>query len=232
MNDKAKIAIAFITGTAIGAASAYFYLKDKYEAFAQEEIESVKKRFASRVMKEVTDNGSESDPPDRVVANESRNKPDIIAYANALKKRGYTNYSGHDMEASQEEIEKRQQELENQKNNGVEDEDDEEHPVEEVVEKNIFSTPYIISPEDFGEATGYSTISLTYYADGIVADDADDMVDDVDDIIGFDSLNHFGEFEENLIFVRNEKYGVDYEVSLDTRRFADVAGRGLYPTED
>ena len=41
-------------------------------------------------------------------------------------------------------------------------------------------TPYVISPEEFGENDNYETSSLTFYSDGILADENDEMVDDVD----------------------------------------------------
>ena len=83
--------------------------------------------------------------------------------------------------------------------------------------------PYVIPPEEFGE-TDYEIISLTYYADGILADDMDDIVDDVDDIVGADSLTHFGEYEEDSVFVRNDLREVDYEILRDPRKYSDVVG--------
>jgi hypothetical protein len=76
----------------------------------------------------------------------------------------------------------------------------------------------IITPEEFGEEDGYKTESLTYYADGYVTDDRDNIIDDVDDLIGLESLEHFGEYEEDSVFVRNDKTKKDYEIlkSYDT----------------
>lgn len=82
--------------------------------------------------------------------------------------------------------------------------------------------PYTISPEEFGELDGYQRVSLTYYADQILADDNDELVDDIDGTVGIDSLAHFGEYEDDSVFVRNDALQCDYEILLDYRKFSDV----------
>lgn len=84
------------------------------------------------------------------------------------------------------------------------------------------SVPHIITPEEFGENEEYDTISLTLYSDGILADDADKPIDDVDEVIGKESLEHFGEYEDDSIFVRNDKLKCDYEVLIDERKYAQI----------
>lgn len=86
------------------------------------------------------------------------------------------------------------------------------------------SKPYVITPEEFGEVAEYETNSLTYYSDGILADDADEVVDDVEHLIGKDSLNHFGEYEDDSVFVRNDDLQCDYEILLDMRKYSEVKG--------
>lgn len=81
--------------------------------------------------------------------------------------------------------------------------------------------PYVISPSEFGELD-YDTVSLTYYADGVLADEMDEIIEDVDDIVGLDSLNHFGEYEDDSVFVRNDRMSCDYEILLDSRNYANV----------
>ena len=84
--------------------------------------------------------------------------------------------------------------------------------------------PYVISPEEFGdkEDEGYESISLTYYADGVLTDDWDERVDDVEETVGTDSLTHFGEYEDDSVFVRNDELKADYEILLDSRNYRDV----------
>ena len=90
-------------------------------------------------------------------------------------------------------------------------------------EVEFMEKPYVISPDEFGEnGDEYETISLTYYADGVLADDMDEVIDDVDDVVGKDALTHFGEYEDDSVFVRNERMRCDYEILLDSRKYSDV----------
>ena len=88
--------------------------------------------------------------------------------------------------------------------------------------KEPMNKPYVIAPEDFGEYDEYDKVGLTYYADQVLTDDDDELVEDIDDIIGSDALNHFGEFEDDSVFVRNDMLKCDYEILLDRRRYSDV----------
>lgn len=81
-------------------------------------------------------------------------------------------------------------------------------------EDNTVDRPYVIEPGEFGEMDGYETISLTYYADEVVTDDFGEIVDDVDDLIGLESLSHFGEYEDDSVFVRNDSKRCDYEILM------------------
>ena len=82
--------------------------------------------------------------------------------------------------------------------------------------------PYIITPEKFGEHDDYDMITLIYYTDHILADENNELIEDVDRIIGFDSLNHFGEYEDDSIFVRNDELRCDYEVVLDQSSYTEI----------
>lgn len=84
--------------------------------------------------------------------------------------------------------------------------------------------PHVIPPDDFGEKFGYDTVSLTYYADGVLTDIYDNIIEDVDDLVGEDSLNHFGEYEDDSVFVRNDAKETDYEILRDERTYSDVMG--------
>ena len=94
----------------------------------------------------------------------------------------------------------------------------------------IHERPYIISPDEFGE--DYDTESFIYYADQIVADDNDNIIDEVEDTIGFESLNHIGEYETGCIHVRNDVLKKDYEVLQSLRRYSEVAAQRGIRTEE
>lgn len=83
--------------------------------------------------------------------------------------------------------------------------------------------PYVIPPEQFGDNEEHEQISLTYYADGVLADENDEVIEDVEDAVGIDSLNHFGEYDDDSVFVRNDARKCDYEILLDQRTYSEVA---------
>lgn len=91
---------------------------------------------------------------------------------------------------------------------------------EKVAEKHDVSNPYVISPEDFGEYDAYDRISLVYYADEVLAE-KDEIVEDIEGTVGFDALNHFGEFEEDSVHVRNDRLKIDYEILRVEERYSD-----------
>lgn len=79
--------------------------------------------------------------------------------------------------------------------------------------------PYVIAPERFGELDGYDVESLNYYADGVLTDDWDNVIDDVEGVVGRASLETFGQYEDDSVFVRNERLKTDYEILRDNRTF-------------
>lgn len=91
--------------------------------------------------------------------------------------------------------------------------------------------PYVISPEEFAADDEYQSESLTYYADGVLTDDFDNPIEDVDSMVG-DALEHFGEYEDDSVFVRNDRYKCNYEILKDDRDFSDVQNRILNLVDD
>lgn len=79
--------------------------------------------------------------------------------------------------------------------------------------------PYLISYEEFAEENpGYDKITVTFYqGDNTYADDRDDIIDDTDRKLGKESYKFFGwrSHYENIVYVRNDKLGCDWEISLD-----------------
>ena len=91
----------------------------------------------------------------------------------------------------------------------------------------------MIAPEDFDEYDDYEIVSLTYYDDGILANENDEIVEDVEELIGADSLNRFGEYEDDSVYVRDERIKTDYEILRDRRNYTDVVKRAYSSeTED
>lgn len=92
---------------------------------------------------------------------------------------------------------------------------------EEKKEMNNSDRPYVITPEEFGDSD-YAIISLTYYTDGTVTNEKNKIVANVDELIGLDSLDHFGEYEDDSVFVRNDALQIDFEILKDWRDYSEV----------
>lgn len=135
----------------------------------------------------------EDSPMQKAMA--AKEKPDITEYVSKVKDMGYVDYS----------------DISKNKNDNTEEDS-------QTVDK-----PYVITPDEFDEYDDYDTIELTYYSDQVLADENNEIVDDVEDIVGFESLNHFGEYEDDSVFVRNDRLKCDYQILLDSRKYSDVA---------
>lgn len=83
--------------------------------------------------------------------------------------------------------------------------------------------PYTIAPDEYGEKDDYETVTLSYYADGVLAYyTTDEIVEDVGNMVGSDSLTKFGEYEDDAVFVRNDATRTDYEIIRDPSRYTEV----------
>lgn len=105
-----------------------------------------------------------------------------------------------------------------------------EYVVDPEEKKEDVEKPYIITPDEFGEFEEYETESLVYFSDGYLTDDSFELIEDVDGIVGKDSLNHFGEYEDDSVFVRNDRLKTDYEILSDLRNYTDIYN--THPEDD
>lgn len=78
--------------------------------------------------------------------------------------------------------------------------------------------PYVIRPDEFDEI-GYETVTLYYYEDKYLADERDELVDDIENTVGFDFATHFGEYEDDSVFIRNDTKEVDYEILMSQQSY-------------
>jgi len=195
-----KTAAAFLLGAAGGSAATWYILKDMYVKQSEEDIGSVKAAFRKQEkkleeqIKELTMKlGLENVQAPSVLADDKiPDKEDIMEYA-GRKYGKYVQYSTS-VNSSKNDIS------------------------EKVPDNN---PSYVITPYEFGDLEEYRQISLMYYSDGILADENGVIIDDVEEIVG-DALNHFGEYEDDSVYCRNDEKRCDYEVLKDLRRYADV----------
>lgn len=185
--NKLSYLLAFATGALIGSAATWYFVKDKYEKLAQEEIDSVKETFKKSYEDQETKHEEE--------IHKVENK-----YYNSIAQ----NYN-YEKKSRPE---------------AILEEDEEEEEVRKMDE------PYVIKPYEFGDYIDYEQISLLYFADGVLADeDTLDVIDDIEETVGEYFADHFGEYEEDSVYVRNDTKRCEYEILKDERQYKDVASK-------
>lgn len=97
-----------------------------------------------------------------------------------------------------------------------EDFDDEFEGLEPDEYLEVADSPVIISMKEYTDTkTAYDKNTLIYYVeDDVLADAADEVVTNRDELIGPDALHVFGydPINPDTVFVRNDKIGCDYEI--------------------
>lgn len=97
--------------------------------------------------------------------------------------------------------------------------------VHERLQNEEFSDkPYVISPDEYGETEDYTQVQLTYYLDGIVADENDHPVNCPEDILGDEFWMHFGEYRDDSLHIRNDAKRCDYELLKALFTYSEAVG--------
>lgn len=93
----------------------------------------------------------------------------------------------------------------------------------------------VISPEDYGlmDEDGFTSEELVYYADGVIVNENDEVIDDPETLVGGDFADHFGDYEDDSVYIRNFTDKIDFCIlkSLKTYKEA-VADIFPAPTEE
>lgn len=212
MNDALSKFIVFAAGACIGSVVTWRLVKKYYNNIANKEIADVKDWYARKYSEK-----SESKKADAVGdairdgIKDGIKKPvtenDIRNLTAQLQNMGYVDYSNKEDEP----VKKTEK-------------------IEEKEEADNVERPYVIEPRYFDEYDDYNTINLTLYADGVLVDDSsNEPVEDVDETVGLDNLNHIGDYEEDAVHIRNDKLRCDYEILCDTKKYSEICP---HPAED
>ena len=213
MNKSIFGVIGFVLGAAAGSLVTWKLIEKKYMDMADDEIRSVKEMYRSKIVNsEVLDEKNDDmfvarkGPEFTVsmeVTDEGKKLVDKLnnltaTYASDDEKPDYTAYSQA-----------------KEKHNVFDDAMPEEPEVKH-------DEPYIIDPTEFGEFSEYEQRELTYYKDGVICENDTDMIDPYDILGDIDVEEHFGEYENDRVFVRDDRRQVDYEILRDERTFMEV----------
>ena len=95
-------------------------------------------------------------------------------------------------------------------------------PVEEKIEPPK-DNRLIISAEEFLEENDFDKETLYYYEeDEIFCTPEYEIVHEGIDLIGKENLDNVGMFEDNVLYVRNELYGKDFEIIFYEGAYSDI----------
>ena len=201
--------IIFATGAVIGSLVAWRLTKTKYEKIMIEEEQSLREYYNKKV-KVIEDTATDlhdsyqhrEDELRKKLEEETEKEPEIVQDTNEVDNKVFFDRYTEILKgytSSQE-----------------------EQRLNENTNENTNDKPYVVSPDEFGDADDYDIITLNYYADGVVADDWNDPIEDIGATIGEDFASHYGEYEEDVVYVRNDRLKVEYEILRSNLRYEDM----------
>lgn len=232
MNNKLVCLIAFIAGAGVGSVVTWKLVKDKYQQIAKEEIAAIDDLYSKKIKKSKDEFENEYIDTESMnsknAAELAKEKPSVIEFAGKIMEQ--EKYVAYDKFTKPEDTPTEPVVVE-----PYEEESDEiVELIEDYEGENPYpqDKPYVIAPEYFAEFESYSTVSLVLYSDGALVDDNDNIFDDADEIIGTDYINHFGDFEEDAVHIRNDIHKCDYEILKDPRQYSQIVKRNLRRIDD
>lgn len=199
MNNNVKCFLSFILGAGIATVVTAKTLQDKYAKIAEEDIKSLREFYEKKT--DELANSLKNTEEDVSEENEDMNEYVKIASTYDHKediKPEPINYS--------------------RKN--------EKKELEEEMSRRIAEStgPRIITPDEFGENADYDIVNLSYYADGFLADDLTNDLVDIEETVGYDALEHIGDYEPDIIHVVNDDVEIYYEITRDLNDWKDLEG--------
>lgn len=86
--------------------------------------------------------------------------------------------------------------------------------------------PYIINEQEYMDPqfNSYIKQQFTYFGDGTLIDDGDEIIPNADEVVGIDNLTELEAGNDDRIFVRNEAYSADYEILYKEMSYAEYIG--------
>ena len=186
---------ALLVGSAGGAVAGHFFAKNKYQALADKEIESVKKVYEDHFKPKSGNNNDNEKPVDNPVVEPVKKSDGKTDYTDM--------YKGGNVD----------QELPPDILKG-----------KDAPKKATVTTgkkpPYVINGLQFGELEGYATADLFYYLDKVLADEDGNVIKNINEVVGPDALKQFiGDCD--AVYVRDDENKVDYEILLSDKNYAD-----------
>ena len=201
MKTGISILIGAVVGAVVGIAATSKYFEKKYSDIANEEIESVKSKFydAATRKKNITYKKNESKTnTDSESTNESTESVKVV----------------HGQPNKDETVVEYRERIKEYKN------EDDKVNVYGVPVKYDEGFPFIIDEDEYGNDS-YDTDTLSYYITDDTLADSQNEIANINDLIG-DCLEDESAYDKDVIYVRNPKLGMDFEVELIQNSYQEV----------
>ena len=182
-----KKGFIFLGGLITGAVMTYFAMKNKCEEYIQNEIKEVKDELHNR------HNDDENDVIDVDKTEEVNDTEEVKDTENVENHQEYNELINE--YAPENEVE-----------------------INEIKRENDPRFAHIVTPEDFGSIEGYDYDSLYWHPNNVVTNNTDTEIIDSDELYNLVGMSwseiksHFGEYEDDTVFVRNNDLKCDYEI--------------------
>lgn len=191
-----KVVLGFISGLAIGGVATFFALKSNTERYISDEIQAFKEEWAEN--HKTPENGeyeateaSESDEKEASVTEKSVSSLDEgrKQMKNIIEKQNYNQITAKETVAEKDIV------------------------IDKELDQEIEPIP--ITPSQFMAEDGFSSMVLNYIEDeeAVLDDDGNEIPDGID-LFGKDNMSHFGEYEADVLYVKNERTQFKYEICL------------------
>lgn len=162
--------LCFTLGAAVGFGTATYFMKTKYEAMVEEEVQSVMEWAKKK---------------EQPIKNDELSHSEEVEEFNKIAQ----NYN----------------------------------KISEKVSKVMDEyKPYRISQGDFViDDDEYAKVSLEYYSDEEGLFEGSEYISNIEDTVGQDNLDFFASVDDDVMYIRNEKYKTDYEICRIIGRYSE-----------
>lgn len=231
-NNPWLLAGVAVVSLAVGVAAGYYIakkvLEPKYEKLAAQEIAEAKLFYASKHKQGDFATPEQVAEARGVTPDEPVVKEAVIAMVHY--KGGSETVEDVSDQMNEEEPKKTERRLPRQVKNifteNPEPEKDGEWSYEAELAGRSPDEPYIIHHDEYMENEDeHNQVTVTYYdGDDVLVDERERPIPDVDETIGLEATKLFGHGSKdpNIVYVRNDRLDLDFEVVLSTGKYAEI----------
>lgn len=213
MNNTVNNMIIFVVGTLLGSATTYFVVKKKFETEKENEIKEMREYYTKReeIISEHADKEVDILKQEIESMRQDTEEETTVDEEELEEYRNIVNQYNHP-EYADALVRKRELQMADAKK------------AEEDMTEERQEPFYIIKPDEFGTIDDYELVNLTWYADGILADEFDNIIgeEETEERIGSEALVEIGKYLPKFIHVRNDDLEIDYEIGEDPRNYCDI----------